>query len=64
MDSLKQLGITNKKQELIVYCRSGHRASQSYFTLRKLGFENVKLYDASMNEYQQSNKPLIKGMKP
>ena len=64
MDSLKQLGITDKKQELIVYCRSGHRASQSYFTLRNLGFENVKLYDASMNEYQQSNKPLTKGMKP
>ena len=64
MDSLKQLGITNKKQELIVYCRSGHRASQSYFTLRNLGFSNVKLYDASMAEYQQSNKPLTKGMKP
>jgi thiosulfate/3-mercaptopyruvate sulfurtransferase len=64
MDSLKQLGITNKKQELIVYCRSGHRASQSYFTLRNLGFTNVKLYDASMAEYQQSNKPLTKGIKP
>ena len=28
MDSLKQLGITDKKQDLIVYCRSGHRASR------------------------------------
>lgn len=64
LDSLKKLGVTDKKQELVVYCRSGHRASQSYFTLRNLGFSNVRLYDASMAEYQQSNKPLIKGMKP
>ena len=64
LDSLKQLGITDKKQELIVYCRSGHRAAQSYYTLRKLGFENVRLYDASMAEYQQTNKPLVTGMKP
>jgi thiosulfate/3-mercaptopyruvate sulfurtransferase len=64
VSSLKQLGVTSKKQPLIVYCRSGHRASQSYFTLRNLGFTNVKLYDASMAEYQQSNKPLTMGMKP
>lgn len=64
IDSLKQLGVTDKKQQLVVYCRSGHRASQSYFTLRNLGFENVKLYDASMAEYQQTKKPLTKGMKP
>lgn len=64
MTSLQQLGITDKKQELIVYCRSGHRAAQSYFTLRNLGFENVRLYDGSMAEYQQSNKPLTMGMKP
>lgn len=64
MDSLKQLGVTSNQQPLIVYCRSGHRATQSYFTLRSLGFSNVKLYDASMAEYQQSNKPLTTGMKP
>ena len=64
LDSLKKLGVTSKKQPVIVYCRSGHRASQSYFTLRNLGFSNVRLYDASMAEYQQSEKPLTKGMKP
>lgn len=64
MDSLRQLGVTSKQQPLIVYCRSGHRASQSYFTLRSLGFSNVKLYDGSIAEYQQSNKPLTMGMKP
>lgn len=64
LDSLKQLGITSKKQPVIVYCQSGHRASQSYFTLKSLGFENVRLYDASMAEYQQTQLPLNKGMNP
>jgi len=64
LESLKQLGVTSKKQPVIVYCRSGHRASQSYFTLRSLGFNNVKIYDASMAEYQQTSLPLKKGMNP
>ncbi|MGD8525241.1 MAG: sulfurtransferase [Thioalkalispiraceae bacterium] len=64
LDSLKQLGITSKQQALVVYCQSGHRAARSYFTLRQLGFDNVKLYDASMAEYQQSHKPLTRGMNP
>lgn len=64
IDSLKQQGITSKKQPIIVYCQSGHRAAQSYFTLKSLGFNNVQLYDASMAEYQQTPLPLNKGLNP
>lgn len=61
--SLKSVGITDKKAPLVVYCRSGHRASQSYLTLRRLGFEDVRLYDGSMAEYSQNKKsPLVKGL--
>ena len=36
---------------LVVYCRSGSRASVSYWVLRHLGFEDVRLYDGSWNEW-------------
>ncbi|RLA35199.1 MAG: hypothetical protein DRR03_05945 [Gammaproteobacteria bacterium] len=53
MASLAEAGVTDKNQPVITYCRSGHRASQSYLTLRALGFEDVRLYDGSMLEYEQ-----------
>jgi thiosulfate/3-mercaptopyruvate sulfurtransferase len=49
--SLKGAGVTNPKQALIAYCQSGHRATQTYLALRSLGFENVRVYANSMNEY-------------
>lgn len=49
--SLKRVGVTDTKQPIIAYCRSGHRAAQTYLTLRSLGFENVQLYANSMLEY-------------
>lgn len=65
LDSLANAGLKDKKQNVIVYCRSGHRASSAYLTLRELGFENVKLYDGSMKEYEQhKNMPLNLGEEP
>lgn len=59
---LSKLGVNDKAKPLIVYCRSGHRASQSYLTLRSLGYTDVKLYDASMAEYAaQRALPVQKG---
>lgn len=63
--SLKAVGVTEKKQQIIVYCRSGHRAAQSYLVLRSLGFTNVRLYANSMNEYGSlRTAPLRRGMQP
>lgn len=65
LQSLAKAGIKDKNQEIITYCRSGRRAAQTYFTLRNLGFTNVKLYDGSMKEYEQiKNLPLQKGLQP
>ena len=59
---LTKLGVKDKAEPVILYCRSGHRASQSYLTLRSLGYTNVKLYDGSMAEYaNQRALPLEKG---
>jgi thiosulfate/3-mercaptopyruvate sulfurtransferase len=63
MNKLNSLGVKDKNTPLIVYCRSGHRASQGYLTLRDLGFSNVRLYDASMAEYSRHPRlALVKGM--
>jgi len=59
---LDKIGVKDSDKELILYCRSGHRASQSYLTLRSLGYTNVRLYDGSMAEYaNQRDLPLQKG---
>ena len=63
MNKLSSLGVKDKAAPVILYCRSGHRASQSYLTMRDLGFSDVRLYDASMAEYsRQKGLPLVKGM--
>lgn len=43
-------GITQDK-EIVVYCASGGRASQSLFTLKLLGYKKVKVYYGSFSDY-------------
>ena len=63
--SLEKLGVKKTTDKLVVYCRSGHRAAQSYLTLRKLGYKNIKLYDGSILEYSKNpNVVLKKGIQP
>lgn len=60
--SLSRLGINKPGSETIVYCQSGHRAAHTYFTLRRLGFTNIRLFDGSMAEYSQSKQlPIRQG---
>ena len=59
---LKSAGIADTKQSVITYCRSGHRAAHTYLALRSLGYENVRVYAASMNEYGlQKTEPVKQG---
>ena len=44
--------IPSKDTPVIVHCRTGHQASQTYFVLvRLLGYTNVKWYDAGWTEW-------------
>ncbi len=43
-------GVTANKT-VIVYCRTGVRASHTYFVLRLLGYPDVRLYDGSFVEW-------------
>jgi thiosulfate/3-mercaptopyruvate sulfurtransferase len=53
-DELKRLyaakGITPDK-EIVTYCASGGRASQSLFALKLLGYPKVKVYYGSWSDY-------------
>jgi len=63
--SLVNVGVTDKDQPIHVYCKSGHRANQAYWTLKTLGYNNVRLYDASMKEWMKRRKlPITKGNQP
>ena len=38
-------------QEVVTYCQMGVRAAELYFALRLLGFERVRIYDGSWEEW-------------
>ena len=65
LNQLADIQIQDKQQPIIVYCNSGHRAAHSVVMLQSLGFTNVKLYDASMQEYAiDESLPLKLGKQP
>lgn len=62
---LSNIGLKDKNTPVTLYCRSGHRAAQSYLTLRQLGYNKVRLYDGSMADYVlDKNAPLNRGSQP
>lgn len=62
--SLAQAG-ADPNLPVIAYCRSGHRAARAYLALRSLGYDNVRVYANSMNEYALAREaPLKQGKAP
>ncbi len=58
---LQQHGITPEK-EVLVHCQAGIRAAHGTFTLRLLGYDRVRNYDASWNEYgNRDDTPITPG---
>ena len=44
--------IPSRDTKVIVHCRTGHQASQTFFVLRNLlGYTNVSWYDAGWSEW-------------
>jgi len=49
--------IPSKESKVIVHCRTGHQASQTYFVLvRLLGYKDVLWYDAGWSEWAARNQ--------
>jgi thiosulfate/3-mercaptopyruvate sulfurtransferase len=57
LPELARVGVTPDK-EIVTYCQSGMRAAHTYWLLRQLGFERVRMYDGSWAEwsYREGNK--------
>jgi thiosulfate/3-mercaptopyruvate sulfurtransferase len=63
--SLDTVGLGDKRVPVVLYCRSGHRAGQTYLTLRHLGYENVRVFAGSMLEYLlDAGAPVKRGLVP
>ena len=60
-DLMKLYGSVGVKPDsrVVTYCNSGMQASQSYFTLKYLGYD-VRMYDGSMSEWNLKNGPTEK----
>jgi thiosulfate/3-mercaptopyruvate sulfurtransferase len=54
----EKLGVTPDRK-VVTYCNSGMQASQSYFTLKYLGYD-VRMYDGSMSEWTAKGAPVEK----
>ena len=40
-----------KDAEIVTYCQGAYRAANTYLALKKIGFENVKVYLGSWGEW-------------
>lgn len=58
--------IPSKNTDIIVHCRTGHQASQTYFVLKHLlGYTNVRWYDAGWTEWTARQElPLVNDTQP
>ncbi|RUM93277.1 MAG: sulfurtransferase [Thiomicrospira sp.] len=57
---LEQVGITDKNQQIILYCNTAHRAARLFPMLQSLGFKQVRLYDGSTQEWSQDKSLPLK----
>lgn len=58
---LERLYQIPKDKKIITYCQGAYRAANTFLTLKKLGFENVKVYLGSWGEWGNKNKLPVEG---
>lgn len=58
------VGVSDPAREVILYCETAHRASQSWVLLKELGFAKARLYDGSMAEWRVRDLPVVGGNAP
>lgn len=61
--SLADSGVT-KDKDIILYCFKGARTSSTYLAMRMLGYENVRTYFGSWNEWAQDESLPIEEVAP
>jgi rhodanese-related sulfurtransferase len=56
--SLNEIGLSDKDQEIILYCRSGARSKTAFDIMNSLGYTNIKSVAGGMIHWQEDNYPL------
>jgi thiosulfate/3-mercaptopyruvate sulfurtransferase len=51
-------------EEIVVYCNSYHQAAHVHWVLDRLGYKDIKAFDASMKEWEELDWPRTTGEKP
>lgn len=51
-------------EEIVVYCNSYHQAAHVHWVLDRLGYKDIKPFDASMKEWEKLDWPRATGEKP
>ena len=60
-DELESLYQMDRETEIVTYCQGAYRAANSYLSLKKIGFKNVKVYLGSWGEWGNDlNLPIEK----
>jgi thiosulfate/3-mercaptopyruvate sulfurtransferase len=55
------IGVSNQG-ETVTLCQTGVRAAHTYFVLRNLGYDNVRMYDGSWAEWgNDASAPIVAG---
>ena len=49
--SVQSLYQMDKDDPIVTYCQGAYRAANSYLSLKKIGFKNVKVYLGSWGEW-------------
>lgn len=58
------LGAGDRQGEVVLYCRSAHRASHTWVVMRHLGYERVRLFDGSILLWDAHALPKVTGNDP
>lgn len=54
LELLYEQGEVTRDREIVTHCQTGIRAAHTYFTLRLLGYDDVRVYDGSWVEWGNS----------
>lgn len=58
----QHLNLISKDKPVVVYCQGGDRATIGYSLLASQGFDNVKNYSPSLNEWVQKGNSVVKAL--
>lgn len=54
-ETLSEIGLNDKNQEIVIYCRSGNRSKQAYDLMKNYDYTNIKSMAGGINKFSDSS---------